>query len=588
MGEDVGPSVTNGAAGLPIHEEDLSMRSTLRSLLALALALTVALVVAACGGDDNESSNGDSGNTGNTGGETAEVRTGGEATFNYPSFPDYLDPAMSYTAAGWQALYPAYGTLVTYARETGAAGAQLIPGLAEAIPQASGDGTEYTFKLRDGLKYSDGKPVKANDFEHALKRVISLESGGASFYTSTIEGAEKYLEAGKPKGDITGITADDATGEINVKLTGPNGQFLFMLAMPFAGLVPSDTPFEILTKNPPPGVGPMMLTNVKGSRSFVLEKNPNYTEIPGVPPAKLDKITVNVVQENERAVRDVLANKADWMDDPGPGDAIREFKQKAPERYTDQVTNSTYYFFLNERVKPFDNPEVRKAVHFAIDKPGLARLFGGQLEPGCNFLPPGMQGYEKIDPCPYGDPMQPPDLEKAKQMIQDAGVAGEKVVVWGNDEESTKAVTENLADTLNKIGFKAEPRIVDGEVYFQTIGAQKTKAQIGFANWFQDFPHPGNFLFLVDPDTIQETNNQNFGNVSDPEIKKQLDELDKQELSEAAAGYAAIDKQLVENADVVPYGHRKLPSFYSDRIAADQVLFHPVMLADYTTFALKK
>jgi peptide/nickel transport system substrate-binding protein len=276
------------------------------------------------------------------------------------------------------------------------------------------------------------------------------------------------------------------------------------------------------------------------------------------------------------------------MDDPGPGDAIREFKQKAPDRYTDQVTNSTYYFFLNHKVKPFDNVEVRKAVHFAIDKSALARLFGGQLQPGCNFLPPGMEGYQKLEPCPFGEPGKAPDIEKAKKMIQDAGVAGQKVVVWGNTEESTKAVTEYLADTLNKIGFKAEPRIVDGEVYFQTIGAQKTKAQVGFANWFQDFPHPGNFLFLVDPDSIQETNNQNFGNVDDPEIKAQLDKLDKEDLGNAAQGYAALDKRVVENADVIPYGHRKLPSFYSDRIAVDQVRFHPVMLADYTSFALKK
>lgn len=557
------------------------MRSTLRTLLVLALTLSMALFVAACGSDDN----GDGGDSG-AGGETAsKIREGGEATFNYPSFPDYLDPAMSYTAAGWQALYASYGQLTTYARKEGKEGAVLIPGLAEALPEISEDGKTYTFKLRDGLKYSDGSEVKANDFEHAIKRVITLESGGASFYTGTIKGAEDYLKAGKAKGDISGITADDETGEIKIELNAPNGQFPYILSMPFASLVPGDTPFEVLTKNPPPGVAPMKLSSVEGSRRFVLEKNENWPEIEGIPAARLDKITVNVVDENERAIRDVLANKADWMDDPGPGDALREFKETAPDRYTDQVTNSTYYFFLNHRVKPFDNAEVRKAVGMAIDKKALERLFGGQLEPGCNFLPPGMEGYEKIDPCPYGEGN---DIEGAKAILEKEGVAGDEVTVWGNEEESTKAVTEYLADTLNKIGFKAKPRIVDGEVYFQTIGAQKTKAQIGFANWFQDFPHPGNFLFLVDPDTIQETNNQNFSNVDDPEIKKRLDELDTQELGEAAAGYAELDKKLVENADIIPYGHRRLPSFYSERIAADQVLFHPVMLADYTSFALKQ
>jgi peptide/nickel transport system substrate-binding protein len=552
------------------------------------LALMLALTVAACGGDDNKSTGGG----GDAGGDAAGIQEGGEATFNYPSFPDYLDPAMSYTAAGWQALQPTYLGLVTYRREEGAAGATLIPGLAEALPEVSEDGKTYSFTLREGLNYSDGSPIKASDFEHSIKRMIALESGGASFYTGTIAGADKYLESGaKPKGDISGITTDDAARTITIKLNGPNGQFPFILSMPFASLVPSDTPFEVMTKNPPPSNGPFTITEVQGSRKFVLEKNAKYNDIEGIPAPHLDKITVQTVKSNERSIRDILQNKADWMDDPSAGDAIREFKQTAPERYQENVTNSTYYFFLNHRVAPFDNAEVRKAVHYAIDKSALARLFGGQLQPGCNFLPPGMEGYEKIDPCPYGDPTQKrsdENLAKARQIVKDEGVAGQKVTVWGNTEEQTKAVTEYLSDVLNEIGFKSEPQIVDGEVYFQSIGAQKTKAQAGFTNWFQDFPHPGNFLFLVDPDTIQETNNQNFGNVDDPEIKKQLDELDKQDLSEAASGYAALDRRLVENADVIPYGHRKLPLFTSDRIAFDQVKFHPVIQADFTSFALKK
>lgn len=560
------------------------MQFILKRVLLLALALTISVGVAACGSDDE----GGGGKDGASAKTTSEVREGGELTFNYPSFPDFLDPALSYTVAGWQAIIPTYTSLTTYRREEGASGAQLIPGLIEALPEVSQDGKTYTMKLRQGLKYSDGAAVKASDFEHSVKRLITLESGGASFFTSTIAGAEAYQKAGKAKGDISGIKADDATGEITVELTSPNGQFPFILSMPFSAPVPGDTPFEVLTKNPPPGTGPLKITSVDGSRRFVMEKNQNYVEIPGLNQAKVDKITVNVVKNNERSIRDVLQNKADWMDDPSAGDALREFKTKAKERYEEPVTNSTYYFFLNQKLKPFDNPEVRKAVHFAIDKRALARLFGGQLEPGCNFLPPGMQGYEKIDPCPFGDPNAAPDVEKAKQMIKDAGVAGQSVKVWGNTEEQTKIVTEYLADVLNEIGFKASPQIVDGEVYFQTIGAQKTKAQAGFANWFQDFPHPGNFMFLVDPDTIQETNNQNFGNVNDPEIKAELDRLDKLDLSEAAAGYAALDKKLVENADVIPYGHRKLPVFTSERIAFDQKLFHAVLQTDFTTFALKK
>ena len=87
----------------------------------------------------------------------------------------------------------------------------------------------YKLKLREGLKYSDGTPVKASDFEHAIKRVLNLESGGSAFYL-VIEGAQDYLDAGKADGDISGITTDDKTGDITIKLTAPDGSFTHVLA----------------------------------------------------------------------------------------------------------------------------------------------------------------------------------------------------------------------------------------------------------------------------------------------------------------------------------------------------------------------
>jgi peptide/nickel transport system substrate-binding protein len=557
-----------------------------RRLFGLLSVLIAAVAIAACGGGND---NGDSGDSGGGSAESTPAggRDGGEATFAYASFPDYLDPALSYTVAGWQALADTNLPLLTYKRVKGEEGAKLIPALAEAMPEVSSDGTTYTLTLRDGLKYSDGSPVKANDFEHTIKRVINLESGGSSFYTSNIVGADDYEKAGKAKGDISGITADDATRKITIKIKQASGQFPFILAMDFAGLVPGDTPFSNETKSPPPGVGPFKITSVATGRSFVMEKNANYPEIEGLPAAHLDKITINAVTQDSRAITDVLQNKADYYDEPPSSDALREFRDQAPERYRGEVTNSTYYYFLNARVKPFDNPQVRQAVNFAIDKRALQRLFGGLLTPSCNFLPPGMQGYQKIDPCPYGDPKAAPDIAKAKQMIQQAGVAGQSVTVYGNDEELTRNVTEYLADVLEQIGLKPQLRIVNGDVYFQTIGNQNTKAAAGFANWFQDYPHPYNFMFLIDGASIQDTNNQNFGNVDDEKINSMLAEANKKDISEAAPEYAAVDKQLVTNGDVVPYGNRILPFIMSDRMDFQSALFHPVLQAVYSTFALK-
>jgi len=556
-----------------------------RRLIGSLSVLAAATAIAACGGGNDNSNSGDNG--GGSAESAPAGRTGGEATFAYASFPDYLDPALSYTVAGWQALADTNLPLLTYKRTTGEAGATLIPALAEAMPEVTDGGKTYTMTLRDGLKYSDGTPVKASDFEHTIQRVINLESGGSSFFTSNIVGADKYEKDGKAKEDISGITADDATRKITIKIKQPSGQFPFILAMDFAGLVPGDTPFENETKSPPPGVGPFKITSVQTGRSFVMEKNANYPEIEGLPPAKLDKITINSVTNDSRAITDVLQNKADYYDEPPSSDALREFRAQAPERYRGEVTNSTYYYFLNTRVKPFDNPQVRQAVNFAIDKRALQRLFGGLLTPSCNFLPPGMQGFQAINPCPYGDPKAAPNLEKAKQLIQEAGAAGKSVTVYGNDEELTRNVTEYLADVLTQIGLKPQLRIVNGDVYFQTIGNQDTKAAAGFANWFQDYPHPYNFMFLIDGASIQDTNNQNFGNVDDEKINSMLAEANKKDISEAAPEYAAVDKQLATNGDTVPYGHQILPFIMSDRMDFQSALFHPVLQAVYSTFALK-
>lgn len=555
-----------------------------RSRISAALvALSATAVLAAGCGDDEE--------TGGGGGGTdaaAEVKAGGTFTGYYTSFPDYMDPALSYTQEGWTALWTVYTPLLTYQHAEGAEGSKLVPGLAEDLPEISADGLTYKLKLRSGLKYSDGSPVKASDFEHTIKRVLNLESGGTSFYTA-IDGAEEYIEKGKADADIPGIETDDATGDITIKLKEKNGSFSFSLGMDFAGIVKGDTPFENATDKPAIGVGPFTLEDVEPGRGFALVKNENFTALPNTPEAKADRINVSIVKNARRQAQDIIANKVDFLQDPPPPDQLRilrgdEFKN----RYKEQVTNSTYYYFLNTRVAPFDDQKVRAAVATAVDERALARIFGGLLAPSCNFLPPGMQGYEKVEPCPWGDPNQAPDLAKAKQLVQESGKAGEEITVYGNDEDPSTPVAEYMADLLNQLGFKAKPRIVDGSTYFQTIGNQKTKAQIGFANWFQDYPAPSNFLFLVDGASIQDTNNQNFGNVDDPEINKLIETANANtNLEEAAPDYAAVDKKLVENPYVLPYGNRKLVKVASERVAFDGLIWHPVYSQDLTTLGLK-
>jgi peptide/nickel transport system substrate-binding protein len=500
-----------------------------------------------------------------------------------------MDPALSYTQEGWLMLWTAYTPLLTYKHEEGEEGSKLIPGLAEAMPDISADGKTYKLKLRSGLKYSDGTPVKASDFEHTIKRVLNLESGGSAFYLPIV-GAEDYVKKGDPDADIPGIVTDDKTGEITIKLNSKIGSFSNVLAMDFAGLVPSSTPFKNMTTSPPPGVGPYTITSSVPNRGITLKKNPDFASfnIPEIPTGKMDEIDIKIVKNQHQQVEDVIQNKVDYVNDPPPADLIREVSEKAKGRYAPYVTNSTYYVFLNVRVPPFDNEKVRQAVNFAIDKRAMQRIFGGLLAPSCNFLPPGMQGYEKIDPCPYGDPTQPPDVEKAKQLIKEAGAEGAQVTVWGDDEDPSKPVAEYVASVMNDIGLKASPKIVEGSVYFQTIGSQKTKAQAGFANWFQDFPHPANFMFLINGKSIQETNNQNFGNTDDPEINKLIDDADANpDLASVAPEYAKADRLAVEHGYIAPYGNRELTKLVSDKIDFNSVIAQPVYNIDLTQIAFK-
>ena len=191
-------------------------------LLTLALAGGSVLGLAACG------SSGSSG------------KEGGTLTGTYASFPDYLDPQLSYTAEGWTAmlehLHPAARPTPT---PNGKAGSKVVPGLAKAMPKISNGGKTYTLFLRKGLKYSDGTPVKASDFPATVERLFKLNSGGSPFYTDIV-GAEKFAET--KSGGIPGIKANDKTGEIVINLTGPRGTFTNELAILFVAPVPQGTP----------------------------------------------------------------------------------------------------------------------------------------------------------------------------------------------------------------------------------------------------------------------------------------------------------------------------------------------------------
>jgi peptide/nickel transport system substrate-binding protein len=546
-----------------------------KRLIALLAAACAALAITACGGGEGSGGN---------------ARQGGSVTIAATSNPDYLDPALAYTVEAAIAHWLIYPGLLTYKHEEGKAGTELIPAAADAMPKVSSDGKTYGFTLRKGLKYSDGTPVKASDFEHAIQRALTLGWGGSSFFQA-IDGVTEYLEGKKKDTDIEGIESDDRAGRITIRLTERNGQFSYILAFPSAGLVPGDTPFENESKDPPPGLGAYKFDNatIEPNRQFTLVKNRRFS-IPDIPSGNLDRIDVKLIKNQARLTQDVIKGKLDWMFNEPSTDLLPEVRAKYKDRYEENVANQTYFMFLNPNKPPFDKLAVRQAVNYAFDKRAAVRLFSGLLEPDCNYLPPSMIGYEKIDPCPWGDPTKPPDIEKARQLVERSGMKGARVGVWGNDEERTTRIVEYYTDVLNKIGLKAKPKIVGATTYYPLIGSTKVDPQTGFASWFQDFPHPADFFFSFTTSALQPTNSPNYGRVSDLEIDSLADEIEGRPADEIADKAKELDKLLTgpDKAYLLAFGHSLQTTFVSERMDFENcTVFHPVYQDDWSQFCLK-
>ncbi len=520
-------------------------------------------------------------------------KQGGSAVIIHTKSPDYLDPQLAYTVDAWTAEYNTYIPLLTYAHSDGTAGTKVIPGLAEALPKITNGGKTYTMTLRKGLKFSDGTPVKASDFQTTVQRLFKVDSGGAPFF-STIVGATDF-QSGKAN-TISGIKTNDSTGKITINLTEPNGSLPFELAIPFTALVPPNTPDKDQTPNPAPSTGPYTISSSNPGHEWVLTRNPQWAKnnekiLPDLPTPHLDKIVEKVVPNQASGTAQVEQNKADMLYDPPPTDLLGSVQSKYGDRFKPEVTVSTYYFWMNVAKttaggvpNPFSDLKVRQAVNYAIDPTAIAKLYGGLLSPTQQILPPNMAGYKKYELYPH-------NLNKAKQLIAQAHLpSSEKnITVWTDDVEPNSNVGQYYQSVLQKLGFNAKLNVVNGQTYFTTLGNLKTPGlNTGWSDWFQDFPHPNDFFQpLLAGESIHPTNNNNYSLLNDPAINKQISDLAQQPLDKVTSKYAALDKQTMQQAPWAPYGNRELTLFTSDKINFGAVIWSPVFDQDYSSLQLK-
>ena len=473
---------------------------------------------------------------------------------------DYLDPQQAYTGQSWWAMWNVYETLLTYRHVDGPAGYKLVPGLAQSLPTVSRNGKIYKFKLRKGLKYSNGAAVKASDFEWAIKRGFLAQGQGVGFYTD-IAGAEAYSKNPTAGGDISGIVTNNAKRTITIRLAKARGDFLTILALLFAAPVPGNTD-PAIQNGSIPGTGPYKFSNYDPNRSFTMVRNPFFKPTKNIPRGNPNTIDVQLVGDADAATQRVINGQADYSNAAIPPDRIADAKGKG--KLLLRKTANTYYFWMNIKEAPFNKLKVRQAVNYAIDRKALQTLvWGGLGRPTQNVLPPTYPSYRKLNLYPH-------NLAKAKTLINQAGANGAKVTVWTRNVSDAVTAAQYYTSLLNQIGLNASLNVLPRATYYTTIGNVDTHAQTGWARWLEDYPHPLDwFDVLLNGDRITNQDNNNYAWYKNKKTDAAIESLKKAPILTPAvnARWAKVEKQIMQQAPWAPWSNRVFPEFFGKNMS---------------------
>ena len=437
-------------------------RTVLGALLTGALAVT-----AACAGNSTPT-------TGTGANGSTEPRFGETMTVAYKSDPKTFDPAVCYDATCWNNMRMMYDRLYDYVGDTMEIEAQA----AASMPQVSADGLTYTIKLRDGMTFTDGKPVTAADVVYSFDRILdpAAKSPVASFWTG-VKGAADYAK--NPTGQLAGITAvDDKT--VQVVLTTPNSAFKYVLAMPHASII------ERGSASKPIGSGPFVLDHFTPGSEIVVNRNAKYWD---APKPYVDKVVEKLGVDPHVQLLQLEKGQIDLMGDPIPGADYLQVANNAelkPQTKT-IVKPSTYFVTMNTQMKPFDNPKVREAVSYAFDRSFLLKLVAGQGEVANEYLPKGITGYtsEKL--------VHDQDIAKAKQLLSEAGYPnGFSTTMYSWNTDPWTALLPQLQQDLGKIGIKVDAQPIQQSAFFE-LAATPGKAPMTLTFWVADYPDGSDF-----------------------------------------------------------------------------------------------
>jgi peptide/nickel transport system substrate-binding protein len=491
-------------------------------------------------------------------GASPRVRTGGVVRIVLRSADvDSVDPALAYTVASGYLVDTTCARLLAYSRSPRP---RLEPDVATGFPGISGDGKTYTFTLRTGFRFSNGAAVRANAFARAINRTLApaVKSPWAA-YTRDIVGADEVL-AGKTAA-AAGVVARGNTLVVRLKRAVPD----FPARMTFLCAVPPALPAEPEGVGAFPGAGPYYVAEYHPGEKVSIRRNPFYG---GKRSQLVDGFTVDLrVTSFEEVLDRVERGEADW------GWALPSAYFDPQRRLAAKYGVNKSRFFLSPGFefrgyalntgRPLfaNNPRLRQAVNFAVDRAALGRLFGGPLATQLTdqYLPPRMPGFRDARIYPLGAP----DLRRARALARGHTRSG-KAVLYAPDRPEMLAAAQSIKHDLAKIGLDVQIKGLPLPAYFGRLGA-RGPYDIGFMPWVADYNDPYAVLnVLFDGRFIGGTNWARFNSAEYNRLLRRAALLQGEARYRA---YGKLDVKLArEAAPMVAVAFLNEPTLVSSRL----------------------
>ena len=514
---------------------------------------------------------------------------GGTLKLLYQGAFGTADPQINYTLEGWQLEQTTLDGLVGFKKAQGTAAYTVVPDLAVAIPKPSDGGKTWVFKLRSGIKFSNGKVVKPSDVVATFQRIFKVHGPTASSFYGDIVGATACLKTAATCTLKGGVIGSAANNTVTFHLTKPDGEWLQQIAVPLASIVPASTPAKDQGDKGVPGTGPYMIKSYDPNHEIVLVRNPYFKvwSKDAQPAGYPDEITERFDLTGEAEVTQVENGQGDWIGYSVPSDRLAEIAQKYPKQiFLNQLT-ANWYVPMNTHLAPFNNLKARQAVNYAVDRAATVRLFGGANlgTPSCTILPAGFPGH--VDYCPYtknpGTKWSAPDLAKAKALVKASGTAGQKVAIVVGDDAVNKAIGTYLQSLLNTLGWKASVKVLSNNIQFTYIQNTKNHVQISLTQWYQDYPAASDFLnvlFGCSSYVPGSDTSINIAGFCDKKIQAQMDKAEVLGATNQTAAnklWGQIDKQVTDQSPAAVLFNPKNIDFISKRVGnfvfSDQYYF---------------